>query len=112
MIRLVKEFKILSEGYGKLLEMDESNKTIAYERQGLIFIFNFHVNRSFPDYGFPVPEPGDYRVILNSDSPQFGGTGRIDESTIHTTRYLPETGQHLLYIYNTNRTATVYQRIS
>jgi 1,4-alpha-glucan branching enzyme len=112
MIKLVKDFGILSEGYGKLLQTDGTNKTIAYERNGLIFVHNFHISHSIPGYGFPVPEPGDYRIILNSDNPEFGGMGRINESTIHTTRYFPETGTHMLYIYNTNRTATVYQRIS
>jgi 1,4-alpha-glucan branching enzyme len=91
--------------------MDATNQTMIFERQKLVFIFNFHVSNSVPDYLFQVPEPGDYRIVLNTDRPEFGGHGRIDEKMVYTTRYNGEDSTHHLMIYNTNRTAMVFERI-
>jgi len=110
MLALIKKSRIFSKPYGNLLNLDEVNKTMVCERNGLIFVFNFHPFNSIPDYGFMVYEPGDYRILLNSDQPEFGGHGRIDEKTIFTTQYEEETKVHRLVIYNTNRTALVFQR--
>jgi 1,4-alpha-glucan branching enzyme len=52
---------------------------IAYERGGLVFIFNFHPTQSFVDYRIGVSKPGTYSIVLNSDGPEFGGFDRIDE---------------------------------
>lgn len=58
----------------------EVDKIIAFERSGLLFIFNFHPTQSFTDYRIGVNAPGCYRIVLNSDQPGFGGHNRIDES--------------------------------
>jgi 1,4-alpha-glucan branching enzyme len=112
MILLAKTRKILLQNYGNQLCMDGTNKTVAFEKAGLIFVFNFHPSGSVFDYQFQVPEPGDYKLVLNSDSPRFGGHGRIDESLVHTTLYDQESGTHLLKIYNVNRTVQVFEKLS
>jgi len=111
MLQLVRDWKLFSVPYGNLLNMDQDNKTIVFERCGLIFVFNFHISRSIPDYAFNVTEPGDYRIILNSDNPEFGGYGRIDENLTFTTLFDKETETHRLIIYNTNRTSLVFKRL-
>jgi len=111
MLKLVREFHLLSDGYGYLLAIDDENKTIAYERNGLVFVFNFHVTRSVPGYSIRVNEPGDYRIILNTDHPSFGGQGRVDEELTYTTQYDEQGPSHNLMIYNINRTALVFQKI-
>jgi 1,4-alpha-glucan branching enzyme len=112
MIKLVDNFKILQSSlYAHLLNLDEDNKCIVFERGGLIFLFNFHVDRSIPDYEFAIPMGGDYQVILNSDSPGFGGHGRIDESITYTSVYRKENRTNYLRVYLTNRTALVLKVI-
>jgi len=111
MIRLVKKYRILQDEYGTQLNMDEANKTIVFEKQGLIFVFNFHPNISIPGYSFQVSMPGDYTSVLNTDNPEFGGQGRVDESQKHITTYDVKQKSHWLTIYNTNRTAQVFRRI-
>jgi 1,4-alpha-glucan branching enzyme len=112
MLKFVKAHSLLSESYATQLYVDEPNKTIIYERNGLVFVFNFHVSGSLPDYSFPVPDPGDYRIILNTDNLCFGGHGRVDETTLYPTQW-DEGGQvHRLMIYNVNRTALVFRRSS
>jgi 1,4-alpha-glucan branching enzyme len=53
---------------------------IAFERAGLVFIFNLHPEKSFVDYNIGVDVAGEYQIILNSDSSHFGGHGRVIES--------------------------------
>ncbi|HNQ82554.1 MAG TPA: alpha amylase C-terminal domain-containing protein, partial [Bacteroidales bacterium] len=99
--------QVMTSLFGNQLNMDEANKTIVFERQGLIFVFNFHPTHSIADYAFPVPRHGEYRIILNSDSKAFGGHGRIDDSITYYTFSDPSGNWPYLKIYNTNRTALV-----
>lgn len=108
MIRLIKENRILRSLFANQLNSDEGNKTIAFERNNLIFLFNFHTHNSIPDYRFPVPKPGEYFLLLNSDDSRFGGHSRIDNNNLYQTR--SEGGKHYLSVYNTNRTAQVFKR--
>ncbi|MBC8314710.1 MAG: alpha amylase C-terminal domain-containing protein [Bacteroidales bacterium] len=111
MVKLLKSHNILPGHFATQLNMDDVNKTIIFEKQELIFVFNFHPDLSIPDYQFQVSESGDYRSVLNTDNVDFGGQGRIDETKNHTTLFHPETKTNRLSIYNTNRTAQVFQRI-
>ena len=111
MLSIVKAHHILSQNYGQQINMDEENKTIVFEKEGLIFVFNFHPDRSIPGYSFQLPEPGDYIPVLNTDSPEFGGQGRIDELQKHITTFDIKTRTHWLTIYNTNRTAQIFKRV-
>jgi Alpha amylase, C-terminal all-beta domain len=38
----------------------EDDKVITFERAGLVFVFNFHVEKSFTDYKIGVEVPGKY----------------------------------------------------
>lgn len=67
----------------KLWEKDD-DQVLAFRRGNLVFVFNFSPSRSFTDYGV-LTEPGEYNVVLTSDSPRFGGYGNIDESVAHFT---------------------------
>jgi 1,4-alpha-glucan branching enzyme len=111
MLKLVKDHSLLNLEYANLLEIDDWNKTIVFEKNELLFVFNFHVNHSLPDYEFTVREPGDYQIILNTDSFEYGGHGRIDEDTVFITQYSEEDKIHRLKIYNTNRTALVLKPV-
>ncbi|MEZ5148875.1 MAG: alpha-amylase family glycosyl hydrolase [Bacteroidales bacterium] len=111
MINIIKENKIMSAMYGQQLNMDEWNKTIVFERNNLIFIFNWHINHSVPDYEFRVPNAGTYQIILNSDNAQFGGHGRIDDNQEYHTFQKDHDPAFYLRIYNTNRTAIVLKKI-
>ena len=112
MLKMIKENDILNSDYGNQLNVDDWNKTLIFERHGLIFIFNFHINMSTADYEFRIPEPGDYQIILNTDNPSFGGHGRVEESSIFISKYYESENIHKLSIYNTNRTALVLKRVT
>ncbi len=110
MIEVIKDNRVLNSMFAQQLNMDDWNKTIIFERNNLIFIFNFHVNHSVYDYGFRVPQPGKYRIILNSDSPKFGGYDRIDDHLTYSTFMNQGNNNHYLQLYITNRTALVLKK--
>jgi 1,4-alpha-glucan branching enzyme len=106
MIKLMKDYKMFSSEPAQQLNMDDSNKVIIFERNNVIFAFNFSVSNSIFGYKFRVPKRGKYKVLLNSDDKDFGGFGRVDNGVIHETdefRYLS--------IYLTNRTVMVLTKV-
>ncbi|KRX56118.1 1,4-alpha-glucan-branching enzyme [Trichinella sp. T9] len=58
----------------------DQDKVIAFERANLLFVFNFHVNKSYTDYKIGVNKSGKYKMILDSDAEEFGGHQRLDSS--------------------------------
>ena len=96
----------------KLWEKDD-DQVLAFMRGDLIFVFNWSPNRSFADYGFLAPA-GEYEVVLNSDSPEFGGHGITDDSVHHFTQpdplYSPS-GKGWLKIYIPARSAQVLRMV-
>jgi len=96
----------------KLWEKDD-DQVLAFKRGDLIFVFNWSPNKSFADYGFLAPA-GEYEVLLDSDSKEFGGFGLIDDSVHHFTTpdplYTPA-GKGWLKMYIPARTAQVLRMV-
>ena len=83
------------------------------ERAGLVFLFSFNPAQSFPDYPIDL-DPGEYRLILDSDAKAFGGHGRIETQQNYFTRptTLPDsTMRNSASVYLPTRTALVLLRI-
>jgi 1,4-alpha-glucan branching enzyme len=112
MIETGKKYRLLASGETHLIKEHTDDKIIAFERGGLLFFFNFHPTRSLPDYTFDV-YPGKYRVILNSDSEQYGGFGRIEDNEQHLTRSerQPFSRGNYLSLYLPARTALVLKQV-
>jgi 1,4-alpha-glucan branching enzyme len=109
MLRLAKKFHLLSADYPLQLNVDEANKTLIFERAGLLFVFNWHPAHSIPDYHFRVPVAGVYRLLLNSDDASFGGFDRVDSKTEYHTREMK--GQNILSVYNVSRSVLVFEKV-
>ncbi|ORX35765.1 putative 1,4-alpha-glucan branching enzyme [Kockovaella imperatae] len=86
----------------------EGDKVIAFERDGLLFVFNFHPTNSFADYRVGVDIPGKYKVILATDDKEFGGHGRVEHSVdFFTTPMEWNNRKNWLQVYIPSRTALV-----
>lgn len=112
MIALAQRHHVLKSGYGYNLLNDNDNKTMVFEQAGLIYVFNWHPTASIMDYEMPVPMAGHYKIILNSDDPEFGGFDRIDPGVeYHSLTRVNEDGSHyhFLRIYNVSRSALVFE---
>ena len=112
MLKLVRRYSILSSGYAYNHKMDTENKTVVFSHRDVVFVFNWHPDRSLPDYPIPVPEAGRYRVLMSTDDREFGGYGRIDHA-FSFPQVSPDgsTRPHIL-IYNLSRSALVLKRMS
>lgn len=105
MVALARKGNLLDSRPAQPLNMDEANQVMAFERGGLLFVFNWNGSRAIPDYKLPAPAPGRWRVVLDSDAEAFGGYARQDSSVYHFT---DEKRQLSLYLLP--RTVIVLQK--
>lgn len=83
------ELDHLPDGF-EWVDVDNKMQSIfSFVRNGkkvedtLVIVCNF-TGVSYPEYKIGVPNPGEYREILNSDQEEFGGTGMINKKIIKT----------------------------
>lgn len=77
----------------------EGDKVIAFERGNLFFVFNFHPTKSFTDYAIGISHPGKYKIVLDSDSKDFGGHERITKYNDYFTEPVPQHGRdHRIFV--------------
>ncbi len=111
MITLSREHRLLEDPGAVSLWIDQDRKIITFSRGGLLFLFNFHNSYSETDFflhAHTVGE-GEYRVILSSDEPRFGGQGIVSHDVTYSTVY--EEGHGLgFHIYSPCRTAIVLEK--
>ena len=50
-----------------------------FERGDAVFVFNWHPYKSYSDYRVGCLKSGKYKIVLNSDSPVFGGYGNVKD---------------------------------
>ncbi len=105
MIQTAEQHSLLASNPAQLLYLHNDDQILVAERGNLIFVFNFSPQQSFPDYPVPVHQPGDYKIIIDSDSCAHGGHCRIDPSVITKTN---EENQISLYI--PSRTCLVLEK--
>jgi len=109
MVNLHKEFRLLDDLFINRIYENNNDKVLAFMRGGLLFIFNFHPSTSFTDYGIPIA--GKFRIILDTDDPDFGGYDRMDRNVTYMSirksqRYNISLPLYL-YLYLPSRTALV-----
>jgi 1,4-alpha-glucan branching enzyme len=111
MMSLQQNSGFLEDKYVNRIYENNHDKVIAFTRGPLLFVFNFHPNGSFTDYGIPVK--GKFRIILDSDAPEFGGFDRIDRKPVYSSSRRSEmlslNVPFYLYLYLPARTALVFR---
>ena len=112
MIKLHHDFRMLDDCNVIRIYENNYDKVIAYMRGDFLFVFNFHPNNSFTDYGIPVK--GKFKIVLDTDDPSFGGFNRIDKSAVYLS--IKKADRNIinapiyLYLYLPSRTAIVFRR--
>ena len=104
MLLIARSFRLIGYSDPRILLENKSDLVIAFERAGLIFIFNFHPSRSYTDYKIPT-RPGAYEPALDSDAAHYGGFSRLASDQIFFTAR--EGGSDLISLYLPARTALV-----
>lgn len=101
-------FHLLPDPLIELLALHEDTRQVVYRHGALVFAFNFHVSESYADLRIPVPDAADYRVVLNTDSAQFSGSGRCAENELYAIQQAPMYGrEQSVQIYLPSRSAQV-----
>lgn len=74
---LDEHFGLLTDPFIEQLLVHEDNKQLIFRRGPLVFVFNFHPTISYSDWRIPVPDPCDYRLVLDTDAWEFSGFARV-----------------------------------
>lgn len=77
MMLLDQKFRILDHDWPNKLYEHVQDQVLAFERGGLLFVFNLHPSNSYEGRVIPT-RPGTYSIALETDAAIFGGFGRID----------------------------------
>lgn len=112
MLDVIKSIQSFQDTTIKEIWHNDIDQILAYQRDELVFVFNFNPMKSFTDYGFLVA-PGTYEVILNTDNPLYGGNGFTDDSIKHFTNFDPlykGENKEWLKLYIPARTAMVLKK--
>jgi 1,4-alpha-glucan branching enzyme len=111
MIEAFRDGSVIEDAEPALLAIRRDDQVLAFERSGRLFLFNFHPTRSVTDYSVDAPA-GEYRPLLSTDEPRFGGQGRVAVNQQIFTQ--PVSGcappRHRLQVYLPCRTALVLER--
>lgn len=112
MVRLHKEYRILDDMFVNMIYENNNDKVIAYTRGEFLLVYNFNPTRSFTDYGIPVK--GKFRIVVDSDNPEYGGFDRINRTSYYTSTRKSERPTldqpFYLYLYLPSRTALVLKK--
>ena len=108
MLALDEKFNLLHDPLIEQLMVHEDFKLLVYRRGPLVFAFNFHPTQSYPGLRVPVPDPADYRLLLDTDDGQFEGFARVAGGITYPRQNTPWQGrQQSVNIYLPNRSAQV-----
>ena len=77
MIRTFRKVDLLGDGTAHLRFIRQDDHIIAFERGGLVFVFNFDPVRSHMDYIIPVSVGRDHEVVFTTDDGCYGGFDNI-----------------------------------
>ena len=106
MVSLGKRCRTL-QGHDTQLLLDNTAKTLVYCKGSGLFAFNFHPVNSYDGCFLPVPEEGEYQVVMSTDDYCFGGQGRIYHQSYST---VIQNGKSGILLYLPSRTALVLKK--
>ena len=105
MIHTAKYFHVFDQRYPELKWIHESDKVIAFERGGLVFVFNFSPNRDYEDYAIPVSCGEDHEILFTGDDYRYGGFDRIKHYPV--SAFVPGMNGNFVKLYLPARTCMV-----
>ena len=108
MLDLDREFGLLEDPFIEQIAVHEDTRQLIYRRGSLVFVYNLHPTESYADLRIPVPDPTDYRVVLDTDSAELGGHQRGAPNMTYPCQPVPMYGRaQSIQIYLPARSAQV-----
>jgi 1,4-alpha-glucan branching enzyme len=109
MLKIIAAYRIYNHA-AHHIKTDQGDLVIAFERAGLLFVFNFHPSRSYTDYGLAV-QAGKYTTLLCTDQAEYGGFNRFDTRMVYRTQVERSFGfRQNLKLYLPSRTGIILQQ--
>jgi len=106
MLQLDERYDLLQDPLIEQLQVDEEARVLVYRRGPLVFAFNFHPTASHTGFRIPVPDPADYRPVLDTDLTEFEGFGRAAADVVYGRQDVPMHGRaQSIQLYLPNRSA-------
>ena len=105
MIHTARYYRIFDQVYPEIRHVHEDDHVLAFERGGLLFVFNFDPSRSYTDYAISVSQGVDYDVLFSTDDYRYGGAGRVNREP-HSA-FMPGREGNYVRLYLPSRTAIV-----
>ena len=105
LVHLAARSGLLATPPAQYLYIDHEKKILCFERANFIFVLNFSTDQSAFGFSFMVPGRETRELVLDTDSPAFGGHGRIDHSFDYP---IDENGA--IHIYSPARTGLVFRK--
>jgi 1,4-alpha-glucan branching enzyme len=109
MIHTTVFYKVFDQEYPDLKWIHEDDKVLAFERGGLLFVFNFSPNHDYTDYAIPVSHGTDHVVLFTSDDDRYGGFGRISHD--QKSAFLPGAEGNFVRLHLPSRTCMVLRPV-
>ncbi len=106
MMQVDERYKTLDHEWPNKLYEHVKDQVLAFERGGLIFVFNLHPANSYEGRSIPCKQ-GTYVLALDSDSALFGGFGRLD----HSVKYEATEVDSAIRLYIPSRTGLVLRAL-
>jgi len=89
------------------LYLHNRDKVLVYQKGSAVLAFNLHPTDSYEGYFLPMPEAGEYEIVMSTDDFRFGGFGRIYHQRYST---MEEDGRIGIRLYLPSRTAAVLKK--
>lgn len=81
MIHFGKEQNIFRKHSASRVYSHVDNQVLGFRRSDRYFFFNFSPGHSLQDYEIEMPEEDTYEIIFDTDSPSYGGSGRVERGS-------------------------------
>jgi 1,4-alpha-glucan branching enzyme len=107
----------VSHGTQWVTMIDDGRQLIVAERGPLLWVLNFSPHLAHGALRVPCPQPGKWRVVLDSDATCFGGQGRVPWKDYYTSPADEEEGGQFcgraqwLEVVSPPRTAVAFVRV-
>lgn len=105
MIHTAEYYHIYDQFYPDIKWIHHDDHVLAYERGGLLFVFNFSPTSDYHDYEIPVSYGVDYYVLFTSDDARYGGLERISRNP--KSAFVPGRQGNFVSLYLPARTCMV-----
>ena len=109
MIQSFRKYGLLDDSTAHLKLLRQNDHMLAFERAGLVFVFNFDPVRPHMDYAIPVSRGCDHEVLFTTDDACYGGFDNIGHGPY--SAYIPGMSSPTLMLGLPPRTAMVLRPV-